>query len=326
MLRPLKIFATSLLICLAVPCLPQTPNNARPAKGHAVSNSGKITKDESSGTKAGEVAPAVNPQVGPNENKDTEATQDLEVQRQLARFTEYLVWVGILQAVVFALTLLAILQQARIMKEHAGHLNTLSKAAADNAAATLTQVEQMKDQAGHLAAQTKELSRQNRNMLAAERSWIVETIKFLDEIPRRTPSGGGIITALVTFKNIGKQPAFLKILQTRFHTSERLVDSPEFITNEVMPEGNMLAPDQEMYVRVMLEEGSFDDEQVDRINGRIDKRRLNLYLYGCLIYESVGMRGVNRFCYTWQNLMGFSLEGDKARFEKGGPAGYNQHT
>jgi hypothetical protein len=216
-----------------------------------------------------------------------------------------LVLVGILGIVVGACTLLFIKAQVVEMRR---------------------QADLMKTQADHMEMQTKELRRQNRNMLAAERAWVVETIHFLDDIPHRYPSGGGLLVAGLTLKNIGKQPAFLKILQTRLHAPERLADSPEFRTTEPFPDGYMLAPDQEMRVRVMLEEGSFDDEQVDRIQGRIGTKDLFLRFYGCVIYESVGVRGVSRFCYTWRNLMGFSLEGDRARFEKGSPEGYNSHT
>jgi hypothetical protein len=184
----------------------------------------------------------------------------------------------------------------------------------------------MKTQADHMEAQTKQLTRQNQNMLTVERAWVVESIRFLDEIPRRPPSGGGVLVAIVTLKNIGKQPAFLKICQTRFHASEILPEMPEFRSSEVFPEGYMLAPDRELLVRATLEEGSFDDEQVDRIQGRYGKKSLSLRIYGYVVYESVGVRGTNRFCYTWRNLMGLTLEGDKARFEKAGPPGYNQHT
>jgi hypothetical protein len=136
----------------------------------------------------------------------------------------------------------------------------------------------MEKQAAQMEAQTKELSRQNRNILHAERAWVVESIKFLDDIPRRQASGGGVMTALVTFKNIGRQPAFLKLLQTRFQSSERLPDNPEFRTSETISDGFMLAPDQELFVRVMLEEGSFDDDQVDRIQGAFGKKPLYLSL------------------------------------------------
>jgi hypothetical protein len=88
--------------------------------------------------------------------------------------------------------------------------------------------------------------------------------------------------------------------------------------------GQILEPGAEAYLKCLLEDGSLDDDQIDALNGEI-VQKLNLYLYGRFIYESVGVAGVNQFCYRWDNKMGFSLEGDKAKFEKDGPPGYNSH-
>lgn len=184
----------------------------------------------------------------------------------------------------------------------------------------------MKIQAAHMEAQTKELAQQSQNMVTAERAWIVETITFLDEIPRRLTSGGGVVTAKITLENVGKQPALLKFLQLRFHATEKLADQPEFRINTAFPNGYILPPGGKLFGRALLEEGSFDDDQIARINGLFGYRPLYLYIYGNLAYESVGVRGANLFCYKWRNLMGFSLEGDKPGFEKSGPDGYNGHT
>ena len=84
-------------------------------------------------------------------------------------------------------------------------------------------------------------------------------------------------------------------------------------------------PGGEAFLRCTLEEGSLDDDQIKELEGEMIPD-LNLYLYGRLIYESVGTVGVNQFCYRWENRMGFSLEGDKPGFIKDGPAAYNSHT
>jgi len=87
----------------------------------------------------------------------------------------------------------------------------------------------------------------------------------------------------------------------------------------------MIAPGDEKYLRAALEEGAFDNETVDRIRGSI-VGGLKLYIYGELLYMSMGKRGINQFCYKWNNQMGFSWEGTKPYFEKDGPSGYNNHT
>jgi len=74
-----------------------------------------------------------------------------------------------------------------------------------------------------------------------------------------------------------------------------------------------------------LEEGLPDDDQIDSLEGSIIQP-LKPYLYGRFVYASVGVVGINQFCYKWDNKMGFILAGDKTGFEKGGPSAYNGHT
>lgn len=167
--------------------------------------------------------------------------------------------------------------------------------------------------------------KQANALIDAERAWVVESIRFLDEIPYRS-NDGGILVAQVTLRNIGKQPAFLKFIQLRFHAHDTaLARLPQYRSTEPLPDGFMMAPSSEIHLRALLEEGSFDDEQVQRIRG-LKGKALKLRLYGRIAYESMGREGVNQFCYTWQNQMGFSLSGDKPFFEKDGPLGYNSHT
>jgi hypothetical protein len=163
-------------------------------------------------------------------------------------------------------------------------------------------------------------------ILDAERAWIVESIQFAEDIPYRKV-GGGVITARVTIKNIGKQPAFLRLGQLRFHSVEgALPQKPQYRRPQCFPDGFMIAPGDELYLRAALDEGVFDDDDVKRIRGERSAKPLKLYIYGKVVYASMGKIGINQFCYRWNNQMGFSWADTKPCFEKDGPEGYNEHT
>jgi len=70
----------------------------------------------------------------PDKSKDDE---DIRIQRKIANFTAWLVFVGAIQAGALIATLIWIRQQARLMREHAGHLNNLAIAARANAQAAI---------------------------------------------------------------------------------------------------------------------------------------------------------------------------------------------
>jgi len=207
--------------------------------------------------------------------------------------------------VIGAIGIVVALRSLEKVKEQTKATENAAKAARDSAIASLKQANAVVD---------------------AERAWLVESIQFLDEVPYRSPEGG-VLTARVTLRNIGKQPAFLKTIQLRFHASEvALPRTPQYLFRQLVPDGFMVAPRGKLYLRAMLEEGSFDDDQVKRIRGVTLAKSLGLYLYGCIAYESMGKPGVNQFCYRWENQMGFSFGGDKPVFQKDGPDGYNSHT
>ncbi len=168
-------------------------------------------------------------------------------------------------------------------------------------------------------------------LIEAQRAWIVESIKFADRIPRQSEMSGGILHVAFLLKNIGKQPARIRNIQTRFHTScELLPAKPHYGERTFLPSpeigehGRLLAPDEPFWVSSLLEEGSLDDDQIDHIQGK-KRPDLALYAYGCIHYETMGLPKRNQFCYVWHNLMGFSFKGDKEEFRRGGPAEYNKH-
>jgi hypothetical protein len=84
--------------------------------------------------------------------KSEQSSDDIEIQRQLAKYTKNLVWVGIGQAFVLALTLIVIWRQATLMKAHATHLKSLADAAESNTIATEGQLRTMADQLAEMSA------------------------------------------------------------------------------------------------------------------------------------------------------------------------------
>jgi hypothetical protein len=179
--------------------------------------------------------------------------------------------------------------------------------------------------AANAAKESAEAALKQANIMAsAERAWVVETVVFLNTIPRRGASWhGGVMTANLSLKNIGRQPAVLRFVQDRFHTAARLPKEPQYHRTGGVPDGFLLTPGEERHWRCALEEGSLEDEQIDHIE---TGSTLSLYIYGRITYTSMGITGTNQFCYKWENLMGFALEGDKPGFRKDGPSGYNSHT
>jgi hypothetical protein len=164
-----------------------------------------------------------------------------------------------------------------------------------------------------------------QTMKESERSWIVEKLNFVDRLPREYEGRGNVWLAIVTIKNIGGRPTFIRIAYTRFHTTKRLPDVPEYKKGAIIPDGLLMAPGAEAHLRVFLEEGYLDDESINELEREMipDTR---LYLYGRIIYESVGVVGTSQFCYRWENQMGLAFEGDRPGFVKDGPAAYNSHT
>ena len=74
--------------------------------------------------------------------------------KQLAKYTDHLVWVGIGQTVVLALTLVVIGLQAKLMKTHADHLKSLAGAAESNTIAAAGQLKTMGDQLTEMSVQS----------------------------------------------------------------------------------------------------------------------------------------------------------------------------
>jgi hypothetical protein len=64
-----------------------------------------------------------------------QSEEDVDVQRKLANFTGYLVWVGGLQVLILFVQAVLFRRQTKIMGQHKVSLEQLATAAADNAIA-----------------------------------------------------------------------------------------------------------------------------------------------------------------------------------------------
>ncbi len=187
-------------------------------------------------------------------------------------------------------------------------------------------------QANFLYGQAKSLIHHSEHLeglvkvlMDAERAWVVEKIYFPDRIP---PQSEGVLLVGCEFKNMGKQPAIIRGIQTRFRaTSEPLEPTPIYNGLAFMPDseinGRLLSPNEPLEVTCDFEGMNLTDEEIEQIS----RKTLNLYVYGIVKYESVGLEASTQFCYQWHDpKIGLSFEGERARFRKHGPAAYNAVT
>jgi hypothetical protein len=177
------------------------------------------------------------------------------------------------------------------------------------------------------AAATAALKQANVAM-EAERAWVVVKLNYpLDYLPRQAELQGRVIVVSIKIENVGKQPALIRNARFRFHPASKLADEPQYLTfappDEIGFHGRILVPGEPLYAPVTLVSGSLDDDQINAIAGQI-VQRFNLYVYGRIDYESMGVKGINQFGYRWDNCMGFALSSDKPGFRRAGlPSAYN---
>jgi hypothetical protein len=164
----------------------------------------------------------------------------------------------------------------------------------------------------------------------SERAWVVEKIRFPNELPRQ-PISGPVIVAIVVFEltNKGKTPAKITNVRLRFHLTElqeKLLPVPQYNTTslrDIGVYGRMLIGDSAWSVEKMLEgQATFTSQDQLRIESGLQE----LYAYGGVDYETMGKKCFTQFCYVWYSPRGLTLEGDVAGFRKGGPDEYNRNT
>jgi hypothetical protein len=269
-------------------------SNTNPCQDHTAS-----TQPSQPAVKQDAVPPVANSQ-----KSEIDGTQRLaDYTWWLSAFTAFLAFVSMGQGFF-------LYRQARYLREHARHFGILATAATDNARASRDTAEAALKQASTMAN--------------AERAWVVETITFHDHIPRRSANwDGGVFAAQLTLMNIGKQPAMVHCVQSRFHATEALPTDVQYSDDGLVPDGYLLAPGEVRHWQCVLDEGSLEDSQVDRIE---QGSPLGLYIYGRVLYHSVGVTGINQFCYKWLTSTGAMHRNKPLGFQKDGPPDYNKHT
>lgn len=122
------------------------------------------------------------------------------MDRSIVICTIGLTIVGVVGTFVALRSLRQIRRQAELMDEHRIHLESLATAANNNARAAIDSVKALRE---------------------SERAWIVEEIRFPDHIPRRSEGNfGGVLMVGFVAKNVGKQPAFIRVVQSRFFATQ----------------------------------------------------------------------------------------------------------
>jgi hypothetical protein len=150
----------------------QAPGNKGAEKTHAAGDANQTSatanpqQNSASPLDQKTAAPGQRAESSTDKAKTERSSDDIEIQRQLAKYTKNLVWVGIGQAVVLALTLIVIWRQATLMKAHAEHLKSLAAAAGSSTAAASGQLEAMKGQLRQMESSGKQIDELVRHAAA----------------------------------------------------------------------------------------------------------------------------------------------------------------
>ena len=131
------------------------------------------------------------------------------------------------------------------------------------------QVNQMKAQASIMEAQSAVLAESVavakrsaqateatvETMKMAERSWLLESLNFPDRLPRQSEGRGGVWLAVLRVKNVGARPAFIRTAHTRFQTTTRLPDKPQYKTARSSPMVRFWNPEARPSYDALLRKG-----------------------------------------------------------------------
>jgi hypothetical protein len=185
-------------------------------------------------------------------------------------------------------------------------------------------------QAGAAKATAEAALKQSEVAMNTERAWIFEELNFPDILPfQPVEAGSPLMMTYAVFKieNPGRSVARITNIKIRFHKSSGILKPPPYYDllpqlQEIGDDGFMLAPNQKQSLTVRLESGCLSKAEAEEIN----RGDFELYAYGLIEYETLGIQHTTQFCYTWNNRMGLVTAADKGGFRKGGPPGYNKST
>jgi hypothetical protein len=220
-----------------------------------------------------------------------ERDQDISIQRDLVRYTRWLVYVGaiqfialIFQALIFFLTLKRIETQANLMRVHALHLENLSAAARDNAVAARANVDAL---------------------ISSERAWIlVDTGEIPDNFDANQNSVG-ILDVRPVLRNSGRTPGWITrgfIRSFSIPTGSQLPPEPDYSGGLAeVPVNIIVAPNgfiQALHVPIPLS-----------VFAAARQGTQKLYVYGFVDYSDfanqAGPTRQSRFCIEYHVPGGF---------------------
>ncbi|MGA2887195.1 MAG: hypothetical protein ABSE51_04035 [Terracidiphilus sp.] len=262
---------------------------AQTSKNTAIAKDNRVSNSPNSGTDLkpirSENLPINTPAVGNNRDNlsgNNGAAAQLNEDKNIAKYTKYLFWAGILQAVVLSGTLIAIFWQACLMRVHAGHLHELAGAAKENANAALSQVELMKRQMDTMVHK----DRARLNLYA-------QPIKV-----NGTEGGFLYLTTCIELTNSGQSNAYITFSAGRFVVVRGgrwplpQPDPDDFTTGS-----SIIEPSEDpvcagfVYEDAPLKFRGFAEE--------FAKGDLTAYLYGFVEYENMGIKHHRDFGYVW---------------------------
>lgn len=292
MLKRLAILAVFILAGFALFGIAQTLSGGGVTKSNSASDSdpaGSTSKKPQLAENQPANALPANSGSPSSDNKNVAAQSNED--REIAKYTKYLFWAGILQAVVLFGTLIAIFWQARLMRvqaylmqEHAGHLHDLACAARDNANAALSQAELMKRQMDTIIHKDR-----------ARLSLAAQPITIEGE-----ESGFFRLSTSIELTNTGQTNAYIIFSAGRFVVTPSgrwplpQPDPDEFFLPH--PFNIVKNAADPIYASFFFDDAPLDfGDFAEKFAGG----ELKAFLYGFIEYESLGIKRHRDFGYIW---------------------------
>lgn len=125
-----RALTVTALLCLAINCVSQTPKET--------TKTSKTQQSKQPATNPPNQTVAIYEQPRGKDNNETrnKDQQEIDIQRQLTKFTGWLVGVGFLQFIILAVQAVLFFQQKKIMGQHKTSLEEIATAAVKNATTT----------------------------------------------------------------------------------------------------------------------------------------------------------------------------------------------
>jgi hypothetical protein len=296
------------LSCIAILGVCQTPKDkgipVQKSTSNAALNKNPDTNEQhtanlpNSTTAANQSASGESTSNGSNQSRDS-----IEVERKVAKFTGYLVGVGLLQFLILAVQAVLFFQQKKIMGQHKVSLEQLATAAIDNAKAAKDTVE------AHINT---------------ERPWISTSIRKTVKSIRQPnkPAFEDVSYFHFVLTNHGRTPAEIYAMDGEPRLTDKGIDGglshqPDY-SPDILKHVKLLAPNEEWTVEdVNLQTWHYSES--DREGIRTD--RLHVIFVGVVLYRDQFKRDVQRetrFCYTY--MQGLS------DYRPSGPPQYTKYT